>query len=40
MTLDEQRTHILSGAVYDDLTEELIQARERAVLATDRYNAG
>ena len=28
-----------SGAMYDDLTDELVQARQRAVLATDRYNA-
>lgn len=39
MALDEQRAHILSGAVYDDLSSELIQAREHAVLATNRYNA-
>lgn len=39
MTLEEQRTRILSGAVYDDLTDELVQAREDAVVATDRYNA-
>lgn len=39
MTLDEQRALILSGAVYNDLTEEIVEARERAVLATDRYNA-
>ena len=39
MNLDAQRAVILSGAVYNDLTEELVQARERAVIATDRYNA-
>lgn len=39
MTLDEQRAHILSGEVYNDLTEELVQARKSAVLAADRYNA-
>lgn len=39
MDLAQQRRHILSGAVYDDLTDELVQARLRAVLATDRYNA-
>lgn len=38
-TLDEQRRRILSGAVYNDLTDELVDARERAVLATNRYNA-
>ncbi len=39
MDLDAQRRHILTGAMYDDLTPELVAARERAVLATDRYNA-
>ncbi len=39
MNLDEQRARILSGVVYNDLTDELVQARERAVLATNRYNA-
>lgn len=39
MNLDEQRALMLSGAMYNDLTDELVQARERAVLATDRYNA-
>lgn len=39
LNLDQQRALILSGAVYNDLTDELVQARERAVLATDRYNA-
>ncbi|MGK5681606.1 sugar O-acetyltransferase [Actinoplanes sp. URMC 104] len=39
MTLEEQRAHILSGAMYDDLTDELLQARQRAVLLTGEYNA-
>lgn len=39
MNLEEQRKRILSGAMYNDLTDELVQARERTVLATDRYNA-
>lgn len=39
MNLDEQRRLILSGAMYNDLTDELVTARERTVLATDRYNA-
>ncbi|MEU4160633.1 sugar O-acetyltransferase [Actinoplanes sp. NPDC026670] len=38
MTLDEQREHILSGAMYNDLTSELVEARERTVLLTDEYN--
>lgn len=39
MTLDEQRRLMLSGAMYDDLSDELVQARQDTVLATDRYNA-
>lgn len=39
MTLEDQRQHILTGAMYNDLTPELIQARERAVFATTAYNA-
>ena len=38
-TLDEQFAHIATGAMYDDLTPELIAARQRAVLATNAYNA-
>ncbi len=38
--LDEQRGHILSGQMYNDLTDELVQARERTVLLTNEYNAG
>ena len=38
MTLEEQRQDILSGAVYDDLTPELIKARQAAVLLTNAYN--
>ena len=38
MTLEEQRQDILSGAVYDDLTPELIEARQAAVLLTNAYN--
>ncbi|MCE1237993.1 MAG: sugar O-acetyltransferase [Hyphomicrobiales bacterium] len=39
MTLDGQMAHIRSGRMYDDLTPELVEARERAVLLTNRYNA-
>src|SRR5699024_136867 len=39
VNLDEQRRLMLSGAMYNDLTDELVQAREQTVLATDRYNA-
>lgn len=38
-TLAEQFAHIATGAMYDDLTPELIAARQRAVLATNTYNA-
>lgn len=39
MGLEEQRQHILSGAMYNDLTKELIEARERSVFLTNEYNA-
>ncbi|MFI5889172.1 sugar O-acetyltransferase [Actinoplanes sp. NPDC051513] len=39
MNLEEQRAFILSGRMYDDLTRELIEARERAVLLSSEYNA-
>ncbi len=38
MDLDQQRQLILSGEMYNDLTEELIKARENAVLLTNEYN--
>lgn len=38
MNLDEQRAHILTGAMYDDLTIELVAARQRTVLLTSEYN--
>ena len=37
-TLQQQFEHILTGQTYDDLTPEIIQAREDAVLLTNRYN--
>lgn len=40
MTLAEQRELIRSGQMYNDLTDELVQARERTVLLTNEYNAG
>ena len=39
MTYAEQRAHIRTGAMYDDLTPELVEVRERTVLATNEYNA-
>jgi len=38
VNLDEQRAFILSGQMYNDLTPELIEARQRAVLLTSEYN--
>ena len=38
VTLEEQREHVLSGRMYNDLTPELVGARERTVLLTDEYN--
>ena len=38
MTLAEQRTLMRSGQMYNDLTDELVQAREQTVLRTDEYN--
>ena len=37
MTLEEQRQIMLSGAMYNDLTPELIRARENAVRLADRH---
>ena len=37
MELEKQRQFILEGNMYNDLTPELIQARERAVLLTNEY---
>lgn len=39
MTLSDQIELIRSGDMYNDLTPELVHAREQAVLAADRYNA-
>ncbi len=39
MNLEEQRRLILSGAMYNDLSPELIEARARTVALTDEYNA-
>lgn len=38
VTLEAQRAHILSGRMYNDLTDELVEARRRAVLLTTEYN--
>ena len=39
MTFEEQKARILSGKMYNDLTQELVDARKRAVDLTDGYNA-
>lgn len=39
MTLEDQLAHARTGAMYDDLSPELIAARERAVILTNKYNA-
>ena len=39
MDLEEQRQFILAGNMYNDLTEELVKARENTVLLTNEYNA-
>lgn len=38
MILEKQKNYILSGKMYNDLTPELIEAREKAVLLTNEYN--
>ncbi|OAA88817.1 sugar O-acetyltransferase [Clostridium coskatii] len=38
MTLEEQKELILLGKMYNDLTQELIQARENTVFLTNEYN--
>jgi maltose O-acetyltransferase len=39
MNLEEQRELILSGKMYNDLTKELVEAREKTVFLTNEYNA-
>lgn len=39
MDLRAQLAHMLTGQMYNDLTDELIGARAAAVEATDAYNA-
>lgn len=39
MKLEDQYQRILSGQMYDDLTPELVEAREQTVLLTNQYNA-
>lgn len=39
MNLQEQREFILTGQMYNDLTPELIKARENTVILTNEYNS-
>lgn len=39
ISLDTQFAHMRTGQMYNDLTPELLAARERAVLLTNEYNA-
>lgn len=39
MNLEEQRQYMLRGQMYNDLTKELIEAREKTVFLTNEYNA-
>ena len=39
MTFEDQKKRILSGAMYNDLTPELVEARRRAVELTEAYKA-
>jgi maltose O-acetyltransferase len=38
VSLETQRAHILSGRMYNDLTTELVSARQRAVMLATAYN--
>lgn len=39
MNLEGQKKYILTGQMYNDLTKELVEARERAVFLSNLYNA-
>lgn len=39
MTLENMKEEMLSGRMYNDISEERIQARHNAVLLTNEYNA-
>lgn len=38
MNLEEQKNFILSGKMYNDLTDELVKTRENTVFLTNEYN--
>ena len=39
MNLEEQRQFILNGNMYNDLSDELVEAREKTVFLNNEYNA-
>lgn len=39
MNFEEQKKFILSGPMYNDLTSELVKARENTIFLTNEYNA-
>ena len=39
MNLEAQRQFILNGNMYNDLSDELVEAREKTVFLTNEYNA-
>ena len=39
MNLEEQRQFILNGNMYNDLSDELVEAREKTVFLINEYNA-
>lgn len=39
MDLEKQKELILSGQMYNDLTKELVDAREKTIFLTNEYNA-
>lgn len=38
MNFEEQKKRVMSGLMYKDTTEELINARKETVFLTDEYN--
>ena len=38
MTFEEQKERMVTGKLYNDLTEELVNARKETVRLTDIYN--
>ena len=38
-TLEDRKKEMLSGKMYNDLSKELVEAREKAILLSNEYNA-